>query len=159
MACASAGWNILAEPIYCPSSNLAKSTVTITQKSEIVQEGQTRSLRFCKPLHVHALYIQATGFAHDAYAEVLVNGSTKGTLYVPGRDPHYVVTVEANTTSIEFASIRNGFRVIEVRAVVSDVSGADLQPLPFYTHSKMAELAARAIWIVDQLDGYTPYQQ
>jgi hypothetical protein len=42
------------------------------------------------------LIVQAQGISSDSVIEVMVNGQVKGTIYAPGRDPSYVVTIGDN---------------------------------------------------------------
>ena len=51
---------------------------------------------------------QAEGYYGDSTFEVVVNGDTKGTVRVPGRDPSYVVTVGEVTSSIQFRQTAGG---------------------------------------------------
>ena len=70
---------------------------------------------FCMPvvLFVNALKHMPVMF------DVVVNGDVKGTIYVPGRDPSYIVTVGDYTDSIEFIS-RNGTSIISRILVVAE---------------------------------------
>lgn len=151
----------------CPEYALnPNSTIQLRGHSLAVSEGATESLRLCRTFHVHTLYIQAEGYYRDAYAQVMVNGKVKGTLYVPGRDPHYVVTVEEETQSIEIVAISGSFRVNSVSAVLSESRAGGWYPeptpgpqapLPYYAHSQMGQVSARVIWLVNQLENYTNY--
>lgn len=154
----------VAATSHCPNSQLnPTSTITLRTDAMRVGEGATESINLCRQLKVHKLFIQAIAGRQDAYAEVLVNGSVKGTLYVPGTDPHYVVTVEDVTGSIEITSIRGHVTTYSVKAVVSEpesesgYSPRPRQPFPNQATTQMGQLAARVIWIVNQLDGYTSY--
>lgn len=148
----------------CPHESTSNSTVTLRQYSMAVRAGATESVRLCRKLRVHKLYIQAEGYWHDAYAQVIVNGSVKGTLYVPGNDPHYVVTVEDETSSIEFAAIQSSFKVLSLKAVVSEAYGyapSPVQPPQQFAmpvHTEMGKISARVIWLVNQLENYTNYK-
>jgi hypothetical protein len=153
----------LAANSFCPGQVEQNSTITLRTDAMTVGEGATESIQLCRRMRVHKLYIQAIAGRQDAYAEVLVNGSVKGTLYVPGRDPHYVVTVEDETNSIELTSIRGQVTTYSVKAVVTEAGGESgfsprpRHPFPTQATTQMGQLAARVIWIVNQLDGYTSY--
>jgi hypothetical protein len=51
--------------------------------------------------------------------DVVVNGDVKGTVYVPGRDPSYFVTIEDSADSIELVS-RGGTTIISRILVVAE---------------------------------------
>jgi len=148
------------------------TTITVSSWTFNVTEGATESVNLCRSLRVHKLYIQAEGYYHDAYAQVIVNGNVKGTLYVPGRDPSYVVTVEEETSSIQIQNLRGGtFKIRNITAVVSesgDGMGAGPNPgpcrgnscsqFPNYAHTQMGQISSRVIWLVNSLEGYTNYR-
>lgn len=158
----------------CPDNWVNQNTtITLSEWSFTVSEGATESVNLCRPMHVHKLYVQAEGTYSDAYAQVLVNGVVKGTLYVPGRDPSYVVTVEDDTSSIQVQSLRGTLRISNITAVVSEASGGYYPPMPSpgpnpgyghgrpfpdSAHSQMGAISSRVIWLVNNLEGYTNYQ-
>ncbi len=155
----------------CPEQYLNnQSTVTLRNWSLYISSGSTESINLCRPLHVHKLYIQAEGYYTDSQAQVIVNGSVKGTLYVPGRDPSYVVTVEDDTSSIQIQSVYGSFKIHSVTAVVSEAYSDGYYPqpspgphvghgtsLPWMVHSQMGKISSRVIWLVNNLEGYTNY--
>ncbi len=108
----------------CPDSWVTpNSTVAVSSYAFNINEGATETVKLCRPLRLHKLFIQAEGYYNDAYAQVIVNGNVKGTLYVPGRDPSYVVTVEEDTTSIQIQSIRGNVKISNITAVISEANG------------------------------------
>ena len=86
-----------------------------------VNEAQTKSISLGGPRKVKSLIVQAEGVYRDSTIEVMVNGEVKGTIYAPGSDPSYVVTVADVTRSIEFRYRTGGsMRILQVYAVMSD---------------------------------------
>ncbi len=83
------------------------STTNILKHSFKLKSGRTKSIQLRSHQYIKKLIIEAEGIRRDATFEVIVNGEVKGTIYVPGRDPSYIVTIEDSTSSIEFMS-RNG---------------------------------------------------
>lgn len=81
--------------------------------------GTTQQVRLNGGRYVKKLIISAEGVRNDAMFDVVVNGDVKGTIYVPGRDPSYFVTVEDYTDSIELVS-RGGTAVISRILVVAE---------------------------------------
>lgn len=81
--------------------------------------GSTQQVRLDGAKFVKKLIISAEGIRSDAMFDVMVNGDVKGTVYVPGRDPSYIVTVGEYTDSIEFIS-RNGTAIISRILVVAE---------------------------------------
>ncbi len=81
--------------------------------------GTTQQVRLGSTQYVKKLIISAEGIRNDAMFDVVVNGDVKGTIYVPGRDPSYFVTIEDATSSIELVS-RNGSALITRILVVTE---------------------------------------
>jgi hypothetical protein len=152
------------------SRGWSQTAVELLNTSSIVVDGfQTMSIsipngRFAK---VHKLIVQAEGVGRDTTVEVITNGDVKGTLYLPGRDPSYVVTIGEVTRSIEFRNTTNTrARIRSVVAYVTETSYEDrwndgyYEPIPsmdLRARNEAAALAKKAIVLVDQLDKYTNY--
>lgn len=81
--------------------------------------GTTEQVRLNGSRYIKKLIISAEGIRSDAMFDVVVNGDVKGTIYVPGRDPSYFVTIEDEADSIEFVS-RNGNAIISRILVISE---------------------------------------
>ena len=71
-------------------------------KSPITLLGETKSIYLGETREIKKLIISAEGIRKDAMFNVVVNGEVKGTIYVPGRDPSYHVTIEDSASQIEF---------------------------------------------------------
>jgi hypothetical protein len=67
----------------------------------IINPGQTQTISTGRSYYIDHLIVNAEGVMNDSTVEVLVNGTVKGTIYAPGRDPEYVVTVREVTNHIE----------------------------------------------------------
>jgi len=150
----------MAQATVAQVHKLDRETITLSQTAFTVTQGETRSVRLPQNLYIHKLFIQAeSANRYDSYAEVSVNGDIKGTLYTPGRDPHYVVTVAERTSSIELHTINNALRIISIKAVVSTTpnDGRSRLPRPGYD-SEIARLAYDIIQVVNALEAYTSYQ-
>lgn len=90
---------------YCKSvSSPASELINVLTKPRILQEGRWDMIKF-DYAYVKKIYISAEGVRNDAYFDVMVNGDIKGTIYVPGRDPSYVVTVESYTDTLLLRSL------------------------------------------------------
>lgn len=81
--------------------------------------GTTQQVRLNETKYIKKLIISAEGFRSEAMFDVVVNGDVKGTVYVPGRDPSYFVTIEDSADTIEFVS-RNGTAIISKILVVTE---------------------------------------
>jgi hypothetical protein len=84
-----------------------------------LSSGTTQQVRLSGQRYIKKLIISAEGIRNDAMFDVVVNGDVKGTVYVPGRDPSYFVTIEDSADSIEFVS-RNGNAIISRILVVAE---------------------------------------
>jgi len=134
-----------------------RQTINLLTRPQIVSEGETLTLKFTNSYFVHKLLIQAqSGNSSDTYAEVSVGGDIKGTLYLPGQDPHYVVTIAENTDSIEFTTIDNTLKLISIKAIVS-VSGS-IPDFPIHSASKMAHYSSICLKLINELDNYSSYE-
>ena len=76
--------------------------------------GQTKTVRLPYSQYIRKLIISAEGIRWDATFDVVVNGDIKGTIYVPGRDPSYFVTVEDYAQSIELVSRNGSARILNI---------------------------------------------
>ncbi|OFZ52198.1 MAG: hypothetical protein A2381_01920 [Bdellovibrionales bacterium RIFOXYB1_FULL_37_110] len=134
-----------------------RQTINLLTYAQNVNEGETLSLRFDKSYFVHKLLIQAqSGNNSDTYAEVSANGDIKGTLYLPGQDPHYVVTIAENTDSIEFTTIDNKLKLLSIKAIVS-IPGS-IPDFPLNGASKMAYYSSICLKLINELDNYSSYE-
>ena len=97
----------------------ARSTTDAITRPFTLNAGTTEQVRLRGEKYIKKLIISAEGIRSDAMFDVVVNGDVKGTVYVPGRDPSYFVTVEDYSDSIEFVS-RNGNAIISRVLVVAE---------------------------------------
>jgi hypothetical protein len=89
-----------------------------------VSDSQTQSIALDGPRYVRNIVVQAQGYGTDSTIEVMVNGRVKGTIYAPGRDPSYVVTIAETARSIEFRHRTGGaMRILDVMGTVSTWRG------------------------------------
>ena len=93
-------------------------TTDALRSSVTLYSGTTQQVRLHGARYIKKLIISAEGIRNDAMFDVVVNGDVKGTIYVPGRDPSYFVTVEDYADSIELVS-RNGNALISRILVVA----------------------------------------
>ena len=85
-----------------------------------VGAAETKSIALNGVHRLKNIVVQAEGIATDSTIEVMVNGQVKGTIYAPGRDPSYVVTIEETARSIEFRHrVGGAMRIINVIATQS----------------------------------------
>ncbi len=68
--------------------------------------------------YIKKLIIAAEGVRNDAKFEVIVNKENKGTIYVPGRDPIYTVTIEDYASSIEFSPDFGKAKINSIQVVI-----------------------------------------
>ena len=97
-------------------------TYSLLEESQILKEGQVKSFPLRRSAYVKKIYISGEGVRNDARFNVFVNGEAKGTIYLPGKDPNYVVTIEASTDSIEFISDFGKARINSIH-IVTEPSG------------------------------------
>lgn len=132
---------------------------TLELGSVTVANSETQSLSLGQARYIKNLVIQAEGIGSASTIEVMVNGQIKGTIYAPGSDPSYVVTVAETAGSIEFRHRAGGtMRVSSVVATVSEWRG---RPSHGYGHpiygreDEVRELAERALVALEDLKSFT----
>jgi len=123
-------------------------------------DGETRSIDLGSWTQVKKVIIQAEGIYRDGTFQVLANGDVKGTVYVPGRDPSYIVTIAEATRSLEFRHVR-GSRV-KIRSV-KVVRSADWNYKPsreygsssnLYSTDRTTDIALEMIDLSEKLEDY-----
>lgn len=128
----------------------------------IVQAAQTQTLWLQRSRHIKNLIIQAQGLNRDSMVEVMVNGEVKGTIYAPGNDPSYLVTVEETASSIQFRH-RSGsaMNILNVTATMSVWSSPEESRKGGIhgSFTEVQELANRAIQAVEAIRTYSSLQE
>lgn len=81
-----------------------------------LEDHRTVSVSLEHPAYVESVRIAAEGIRYAGMFEVWANGKIKGSIYVPGEDPCYIVTIREVISSLEFRSLSNSD--IRVRSVV-----------------------------------------
>lgn len=101
-------------------------TKTIRRKDFIVHNRvRTLELDGQHAGYIEKLIVFAEGVRNDAMVQVTINGrpakgphkDIKGTIYVPGKDPKYYVTIGEDVQTIEFHPEFGKTRVLKVRAI------------------------------------------
>lgn len=129
-----------------------------------LEDSQTLSVPLGKWAFVKKLVVRAEGIVHDARFQVIVNGDVKGTIFVPGADPSYIVTVNETANSIEFQSLNGRARIREIWVVEAAADGDRRPPLPdegevpIEARNKAAQYAKRGIELVDGLEPFSSFR-
>jgi hypothetical protein len=139
------------------NSSTEMSFQTVSLGSVTLRDSQTKSLSLGKVRFIRNLVISAEGFGSGSMVEVMVNGLVKGTLYAPGRDPSFVVTIGEVAGSIEFRH-RSGeaMRLNDVLATVSTGQGSS-QPAGQPTveaDGDLQALAQKTLNVLESLRGF-----
>jgi hypothetical protein len=148
---------LLNFPAEAHASVPSKGFETISLGSVVLQESETRTLPLGSLHYVRNLVISAEGFWNDSTIEVMVNGIVKGTIYAPGNDPSYVVTIGETTNSIQFRHRSGGaMHIRDVLATVSEATGHPTHEESFHgSGDDMRVLAKRALKAVAALKDFT----
>lgn len=131
-------------------------TIEVSNYSVTITAGETRTFYLPTTYRIEKLWIQAEGVRSDAYGQVMVNGDVKGTIYAPGHDPSYIVTVKESADSVQIVAHSGQLRILNIKATVSETH-PNRRPLPSYHQSVMGEVSSRIIWLVNELERYTNY--
>lgn len=148
----------------CLISNLAVASLafdghpaqkfeTISLPGVTVADSQTQTISLGGYRYIRSLVIQAEGVRIDSTLEVMVNGVAKGTIYAPGRDPSYIVTIAEIAESIQFRHRAGGvMRIVSIQATVSPYLDPIFGGGGFHgTNSGARELAHRALMAIESL--------
>lgn len=95
-------------------------TVTLADHWIYVYRDETKSVSLYGGWrYVKKLFIQARGYTSEsAKFDVIANGEVKGTIYVPGNDPTYTVTIDETVQSIELRGTHGGTaEIMDIKAV------------------------------------------
>lgn len=145
----------LATPVFAQHAQ----TIDLSQRFQ-VRDSETISVRLQKPAYVRNLIVQARGVSAASTVEVMVNGQVKGTIYAPGQDPSYVVTVEAAASSVEFRHRYGGtMEILNVKAVTFPTNEFP-RPHPHRPQTPadaVQALARDVIHLVGDLQSYADY--
>lgn len=96
-------------------SSFAFAKPILLNESFVIKEATTISIEIGETVFLKNLVIQAEGLNRDSTVEVMVNGEVKGTIYAPGSDPSYIVTIAEETSSVEFRHRAGGaMQVLDV---------------------------------------------
>jgi hypothetical protein len=118
-----------------------------------VHAGQTKTVNVPNGYY-ESLQVQAIGAGSgDAMVEVWANGKPKGSLYVPGRDPNYVVTIRERISSLSFRSVSGGTVHIQAVTGFGSQSGGYSSPMlgQGYNSSTAMDVAQSAISVANEL--------
>ena len=107
---------------YLDSEIILSSSITVTRNTE-------KNISLSMTRNVQKIEIDALGIGADAMFEVVVNGEIKGTVYVPGQDPRYVVTVADQTRYILIRHLSGAsVRINQIKAFYNQSNGGTLPP-------------------------------
>ena len=126
--------------------------------------GETKSVSI-RPAYIEQVFVQAEGASRqDAMFEVWANGKPKGSIYVPGRDPSYIVTIRETVSSLEFRHVSGGsVTVHQVRASMNQgTSQVGVRPSLGgygYSASGAVEIAQRTVAAINDLKPQANYAQ
>lgn len=154
-------------------------TTEVLSGSFWVYPGEVKSINLNNWRYVQKIFVQAQSSRSSTTIEVVTNGDTKGTIYVPGTDPSYVVTIGETVRSIQFRNISNGtVQINQVQGVMSSSEPIAIRPGEFNPHCEPftpcarpmptpglpgrnlgTSLSARAIYLVDILENYASYRE
>jgi hypothetical protein len=147
------------------------STVDLNINTIYLSPGQEQWVNLGGWHFVKNLFINAHGNYGDAQFEVFANGDRKGTVYAPGRDPQYTVTLNESAQWVLLRHTGGDTAVItKIWAVMSE---RYLPPTPetenpppvivppppveYPVGNRASELSMATIRLVDDLQGYANY--
>jgi hypothetical protein len=136
-------------------SAYAKDGFDLLEVREVVtvDRAETESIDLGSKHFVRNIIVQAEGYGSASTVEVYVNGHVKGTIYAPGVDPTYLVTIEETASSIEFRHVAGGsMHIHDLKAYVRE-------NISYSSHTYYSPNGVEAIGrkIVDLVDQITPY--
>jgi len=113
---------IVALVVFFNTVSIARQVIELPIANIIVRSGEVSRVPLDARYFVHRLFIEAVSAnTQDSMGEVRVKNETKGTIYVPGHDPTYVVTLAEETDSFEIWGTQNALKIIKIKAEVSQI--------------------------------------
>lgn len=169
---------VAAADVYSPV------TESLTGGEFQIAPGQIQTVTLRNWRYVQKIFVRAEAYYSNSNAtvEVIANGDVKGTIYLPGRDPSYVVTIGETVRSLQFRNVSNSWaRIIDVQGVMAQnplptvppvvlpgncepfqlCPGAVVPPTSPYlpARNQGAYLSSRAITLVDGLEAHANYAE
>lgn len=92
-------------------------------KTIFLSSNESFKLDFDSYFYVEKIIVSGEGIGKDSMIEVLVDNKVKGTIYFPGRDPDYIVTIREVTKSLEFRHLNGAKAKISGIKVFRSESG------------------------------------
>lgn len=134
----------------------AQSVKTVDISSRfVVRDAETSSVTLGQQTYVRNLIVQARGVSTASTVEVMVNGQVKGTIYAPGADPSYVVTVEAMASSIEFRHRQGGsMEILNIKAALVTAYTHPVPKKPKTPQDEVHAIANEVIALIKELQPY-----
>ena len=128
-----------------------------------VRDSQTVTLNLNNTRFIKSIIVQAEGAYRDSMIEVMVNGEVKGTIFAPGRDPSYVVTIGETASSIQFRH-RSGdsMRIHNVTATMATWMGRNRFPTgPHFppSYDSVTGLAQRTLNAIEEIRPYSTLEE
>ncbi len=99
---------------YCYNDHSFGNTFELISNVTL-NNGEYKTIYLPTTLYVSKLYISVEGLRSDAYFDVMVNGDIKGTIYVPGRDPLYIINVADSADQINLRSMYGSARILSIK--------------------------------------------
>lgn len=96
---------------YCASrmgDSGPRRQIPVIYGPRILLPGSWDKIHFDDIYKVKRIFLSVEGMNQDTYFDVLVNGKTVGTIYAPGSDPSYIITVNDYADSVTLRSLNGG---------------------------------------------------
>ncbi len=149
-----------------PSHSVQPTYETVTISGGFtVRDSEVQTVRLKNSRYIRNIVVQAQGARTDSMIEVMVNGEVKGTIYAPGRDPSYIVTVGETASSIQFRHRSGGaMQVQHVVATLSTWKGRPENPHggghSFHgTGRQIEDLANRTLVAIEMISRYSTLEE
>lgn len=147
-------------------------TVNLNISPFYLSPGETRTVSLGSDwYHVQKVFIQVSGVnSYTSTFQVVANGDVKGTIWVPGKDPSYVVTIGEVAGSLQLQHLSGGSAYVKSISVVRYVKSIPtVTPLPVpptydpgYSvgvKNEASLLARKAINIINGLQPYANFDE
>ncbi len=162
---------VAAKPVVAhdPCCEIRTSRLVVSSQDVVLSPGESKT--FWVPdgwRRVERIHIDAYSRYRSSTLKVLVNGSTKDSLYVPTHDPSYTVDIHETTSTVQLWNRGYGDVVVTsvevevdrdwVRPIYRDKPNPPpappVGPIPFPSKNEASKFARRAAELVDGLRPY-----
>jgi hypothetical protein len=144
--------NVFSQEILIEEETL-KNPITLSPEQNYV-------INLDKSYFIDHIVVSVEGIVKDTMIEVLIDGKVKGTIYAPGSDPQYVVTIREVNSRIKLRYLSGAKAKVWSVKIYRSESGFDsVSTWPLVSKSEASNFATKVILISKNLESLISTQE